>query len=243
MPPPWRPQHHQERGAYTTVSQAEASIQVQAHDQDLLDDDSQDEEKDIETLHPGGPDPTAEDLLLLPRVADKLPYGSFLVAIVELCERFAYYGLSGPFQNYIANAYKDPNGLPGALGLKQSGATALNNFFQFWCYCTPLLGAIVADQYLGKYATIKWFSVVYMVGIGILFLTSLPWSIERGAAFPGLLVAMGVIGLGTGGIKSNVSPMIAEQIRTTRPFVRTLRGGKRVIVDPEATVQRIYMVL
>lgn len=142
----------------------------------------------------------------------------------------------------MSNSYNDPNGLPGALGLTQSGATALSNFFQFWCYVTPILGAVVADQYLGKYRTIKCFSVVYMVGISILFITSLPFSIERGAAFPGLITAMIIIGLGTGGIKSNVSPLIAEQVRTTKPYVKTLRGGKRVIVDPEVTVQRVYMI-
>lgn len=152
--------------------------------------------------------PQSAALLGLPRVADSLPRGAFLVAIVELCERFAYYGLAGPFQNYIANSYQDASGLPGALGLGQSKATALTSFFQFWCYLTPVLGAIVADQYLGKYATIKWFSVMYMIGIVILFVTSLPWSLERGTALPGLVVAMVIIGLGTGGIKSNVSPLM-----------------------------------
>jgi len=186
--------------------------------------------------------PTTEDFATLPKVADKLPWGAFLVAIVELCERFAYYGLSGPLQNYMSNKYNDPNGLPGAIGLAQTGATALSNFFQLWCYVTPILGAIVADQFLGKYATIKYFSMIYMVGIFILFVTSLPFSIERGAAFPGLIVAMVVIGLGTGGIKSNVSPLIAEQVRTKRPFVKELSNGRRVIVDPEVTVQRVYMV-
>jgi dipeptide/tripeptide permease len=245
MSPPWRPQRREERGAYATVAQAEdTNVELTAPARETPNEDhDENEERDLELSEPNGSAPTAEELLLLPRVADKLPYGAFLVAIVELCERFAYYGLSGPFQNYISNSYKDPNGLPGALGLKQSGATAMTNFFQFWCYCTPLLGAVVADQYLGKYATIKWFSVVYMVGIAILFVTSLPWSIERGAAFPGLVVAMAVIGLGTGGIKSNVSPLIAEQIRSTKPFVKTLRGGQRVVVDPEVTVQRIYMIL
>jgi chromosome transmission fidelity protein 1 len=53
---------------------------------------------------------------------------------------------------------------------------------------------------------------------------------------------MVVIGLGTGGIKSNVSPLIAEQVRSTEPFVETRSNGKRVIVDPEVTVQRIYMI-
>ncbi|KAL5392836.1 hypothetical protein DPSP01_000533 [Paraphaeosphaeria sporulosa] len=219
MHPGWG---QEDRGAYTTVAQTEdASAELAAHGKEIQ---------------------NAEDYALLPKVADKLPWGAFLVAIVELCERFAYYGLSGPFQNYMANEYNDPNGLPGALGLKQSRATALSNFFQFWCYITPTLGAIVADQYLGKYLTIKYFSVLYMLGIVILFVTSLPYSIEHGGAFPGLITAMVIIGLGTGGIKSNVSPLIAEQVQSTKPFIRHLPSGKRVIVDPEVTVQRIYMI-
>ncbi|EUC39179.1 hypothetical protein COCCADRAFT_31902 [Bipolaris zeicola 26-R-13] len=228
------------RGAYTTVAQTEdASARLTVHGK-IADEGSED--TGLEPPVHIGAVPTSEDDLFLPRVADTLPRGAFLVAIVELCERFAYYGLSGPFQNYIANGYNDANGLPGALGLKQSGATAMTNFFQFWCYLTPLFGAIVADQYLGKYATIKWFSLIYMGGITILFLTSLPWAIRSGAAFPGLVVAMLIIGLGTGGIKSNVSPLIAEQVRSNRPFVKTLPSGKKVVVDPELTVQRIYMV-
>ncbi|KAF2160609.1 hypothetical protein M409DRAFT_70348 [Zasmidium cellare ATCC 36951] len=178
----------------------------------------------------------------LRKVADDLPWSTFLVAIVELCERFTYYGLSGPFQNYISNSYHDPSGLPGALGLNQHGATALTNFFQFWCYLTPIMGAVLADQYLGKYWTIFYFSIVYVVGIAVLFFTSLPASIEGGMALPGLVVAMVVIGLGTGGIKANVSPLIAEQYRNTKAFVRTLKTGEKVLVDPAVTVQRIYMI-
>ncbi|TKA52391.1 hypothetical protein B0A49_10108 [Cryomyces minteri] len=189
-----------------------------------------------------GEEPTEEEKHTLRKVSDKLPWSAFLVAIVELCERFAYYGLSGPFQNYISNSYNDPNGLPGAIGLNQNGATGLTNFFQFWCYVTPILGAIIADQYLGKYLTILYFSIVYMVGVLILFLTSLPVAIEHGAALGGLVTAMIVIGLGTGGIKSNVSPLIAEQYRGTKPIVKTLRNGERVIVDPAVTIQRIYMI-
>ncbi|CAO2654544.1 Nn.00g112770.m01.CDS01 [Neocucurbitaria sp. VM-36] len=242
MPSAWPSRQSEERGAYTTVAQIEdSSAELTAHGREMIDEDDL-EAKDLSAPVYIGSVPTPEDLLFLPRVADTLPYGAFLVAIVELCERFAYYGLSGPFQNYIANDYHGANGLPGALGLTQSRATAMTNFFQFWCYVTPILGAVVADQYLGKYATIKWFSVVYMIGIAVLFVTSLPWSIENGVAFPGLIVAMVVIGLGTGGIKSNVSPMIAEQVRSTKPFVKTCKNGKQVIVDPEVTVQRIYMV-
>lgn len=42
--------------------------------------------------------PTDEERQILRKVSDKLPWSAFLVALVELCERFTYYGLSGPFQ-------------------------------------------------------------------------------------------------------------------------------------------------
>lgn len=59
--------------------------------------------------------PTEDEQLSLRKVPDSLPWSASLIAIVELCERFAYYGLSGPFQNYLANKYHDPSGLPGAM--------------------------------------------------------------------------------------------------------------------------------
>lgn len=96
-------------------------------------------------------------------------------------------------------------------GLGQVGATGLTDFFQFWCYVTPIGGAIISDQFLGKYNTIVYSAYIYLIGVLILFLTSLPTSIEHGAGTGGLIVAMIVIGIGTGGIKSNVSPLIAEQ--------------------------------
>lgn len=142
----------------------------------------------------------------------------------------------------MQNQYKDPSGVPGALGLGQSAATGLSNFFQFWCYVTPIIGAIVADQYLGKFNTIFYFALIYLSGLVILFVTSLPMAIEHGAALGGLVAAMIIIGLGTGGIKSNVSPLIAEQYRGTKQTIKTLKSGERVIVDPALTIQRIYMI-
>ena len=51
-----------------------------------------------------------------------------------------------------------------------------------------------------------------------------------------------IIGVGTGGIKSNVSPLIAEQYRGTKQRIKVLKNGERVIVDPGITIQRIYSV-
>ena len=55
---------------------------------------------------------------------------------------------------------------------------------------------MVADQYLGRYKTIVMFSWFYVVGLVILFVTSLPAAIESGIALGGLIVAMTVAGLG-----------------------------------------------
>ncbi|CAO3595156.1 unnamed protein product [Absidia cylindrospora] len=187
-------------------------------------------------------EPTAEEWKTLHEVADSVPLSAYLVILIELCERFTYYGLSGPFQNYIQNdpTYTFPADRPGAMGKGQQTATALTTFFQFWCYITPIIGAVIADQWLGKYKTIVLFACVYMVGLVILTATASPAAIISGATFPGYIVSIIIIGFGTGGIKANVSPLVAEQYRSKAAYVKTLKNGKRVIVTPQATYQKIF---
>ncbi|KAJ2363840.1 peptide transporter ptr2, partial [Coemansia sp. RSA 2607] len=179
------------------------------------------------------------DMGTLRRVADRIPPAAIFIVLTELAERFTYYGITGPFQNYIQNGYKT-GPRPGAINGGQHMATGLGNFFQFWCYLTPIFGAIVADQWLGKFKTVLLFSIIYIVGDLILTLTAIPASIRHGGALPGMIIAMITIGLGTGGIKSNVSPMVAEQYGRYRPFVRKLKNGTEVVVDRELTVQSIF---
>lgn len=82
---------------------------------------------------PDGEEPTPEEKISLRHVAENLPVSAWLVAVVELCERFAYYGMQGLFQNYI-NLPLDGSEGRGALGMGHQGATGLTTFFQFWCY-------------------------------------------------------------------------------------------------------------
>ena len=72
-------------------------------------------------------------------------------------------------------------------------------------YVTPLIGAIVADQYRGKYKTIFDFTHSPLSGPRH-SLRNLAPLVYQGAALGGLIVAMFVVGLGTGGIKANVHP-------------------------------------
>jgi POT family proton-dependent oligopeptide transporter len=52
------------------------------------------------------------------------------------------------------------------------------------------MGAVIADQYLGRYKTIVIFAGVYMVGLLILTLTSIPIAMEHGASRPGFILAI-----------------------------------------------------
>ncbi|VUC29628.1 unnamed protein product [Clonostachys rosea] len=177
----------------------------------------------------------------LRRVPDKLPTIALLILVVELGERFTYFGLSGPIQNYINNPYDPSSDLPGALGRGQAVATALGNFFKFWAYFSTVIGAVIADQYLGKYKTIICACGIYIIGLIILVTTATPSALTHGAGLGGLIAAMITIGLGTGGIKANVTPMTAEQYANSEPVLKTLKSGETVIVDPELTVQRLFM--
>lgn len=92
--------------------------------------------------------PTAEEKRTLRRIGDPLPKAAFLVAIVELCERFTYYGASGLFQNYIQRPLDGSEGR-GALGMGHQGATGLSTFFQFWCYGTS--NFTISNHYTNSY--------------------------------------------------------------------------------------------
>lgn len=97
---------------------------------------------------------------------------------------------------------------------------------------------MVAEQYIGRVKTIIYFSSVYLCGLVILFLSSLSIAQDMEVSLPGLFVSLFLIGLGTGGIKTNVSSLIAEQYTAPNESRRVLKSGEKVIVDRDQTIQR-----
>ncbi|KAH7866751.1 hypothetical protein Vadar_024417 [Vaccinium darrowii] len=70
----------------------------------------------------------------------------------ECCERLAYYGINTNLVNYLK------------FQLNQSSVAAVSNVTNWsgTCYVTPLIGAFLADAYLGRYWTIASFSIIYV---------------------------------------------------------------------------------
>jgi peptide/histidine transporter 3/4 len=71
----------------------------------------------------------------------------------ECCERLAYYGMSANLVLYLKNH------------LHQSSAAAAKSISNWTgtCYLTPLIGAFLADAYLGRYKTIASFTIIYVI--------------------------------------------------------------------------------
>jgi POT family proton-dependent oligopeptide transporter len=123
-------------------------------------------------------------------------------------------------------------------GLGQAHATLISQGFMLWCFITPLIGAAIANQYLGRMKTIICSSLLYLFGLMILLVPSTQTSHNVSLSVPVLVFALWTVGLGTGGIKTNVSSPIAEQYIGTKEGIRVLKSGEKVVVDKKLTIQR-----
>ncbi|KAF2838769.1 putative MFS peptide transporter [Patellaria atrata CBS 101060] len=197
-----------------------------------------------------GDKPTEEDLATLSRVSGPIPWTAYTIAFVELCERFGYYGCAIIYVNFIQHPLPDGSntgaghsGQSGALDMGQRASFGLTTFNSFWAYTTPLLGAYVADEYLGRYKTIFWAIFLAICGHIILVISAIPPVIVHSKTAVGIFsVGLILLGLGTGCFKSNISPLIAEQYKETRLRVSVdPKTGERVIHDPNITLSRIFL--
>ena len=80
------------------------------------------------------------------------------ILITEVAERFSYFGFRAILVLYFHQA----------LHFDESQAVAYFAFVSCTAYFTPVLGAIVADSYIGRYRTILWFGVAYFAGLVVL---------------------------------------------------------------------------
>ncbi|KAL7156155.1 hypothetical protein ABFS83_03G123800 [Erythranthe nasuta] len=146
---------------------------------------------------------------------------SFIIG-VEVAERFAYYGISSNLISYLT----------GPLG--QSTATAAENV-NLWsgtASLLPLLGAFLADSFLGRYRMIIAASVLYILGLGCLTLSALVYSLgssdcenaanNTSCSPPRLQIivfffSLYIVALGQGGHKPCVQAFGADQFDEQDP--------------------------
>jgi POT family proton-dependent oligopeptide transporter len=118
----------------------------------------------------------------------------------EAAERFSFYGMRSILIVFMTTYMVNKMGMPDRMG----DAEARYWFSQFVSavYFLPILGAILAEVFLGKYNTILWLSIVYCAGHFMLALDD---------TRTGLMIGLGLIALGSGGIKPCVSANVGDQ--------------------------------
>lgn len=135
---------------------------------------------------------------------EKYPYVVFLIIVNEFCERFSFYGMRTILFIYFTQFIK----------MNENTATAVYHAYSSLCYFTPILGAIIADGFIGLYSTIVSLSVVYLIGEIIVTLTSIT---PLGAPnVYGPIIGLVLIAFGTGGIKPCVSAFGGNQFKPTQ---------------------------
>ncbi|NXH38130.1 S15A1 protein, partial [Dicaeum eximium] len=138
------------------------------------------------------------------------PLSIFFIIVNEFCERFSYYGMKAVLTLYFTRF----------LLWEDNFATAIYHTFVALCYLTPILGAIIADSWLGKFKTILYLSIIYAIGQAVLSVGSINDLTDHNHdGYPdnaALNIALSMIGLifiafGTGGIKPCVSAFGGDQ--------------------------------
>ncbi|MBK1833839.1 POT family MFS transporter [Roseibacillus ishigakijimensis] len=127
----------------------------------------------------------------------------------EAAERFSFYGMKGILAVFMVQYLHLMNDTPGEA-MSETIASSNYHLFNFWVYFTPVAGALLADLFWGKYRTIIYLSVVYVLGHGALALMGV-----AGDARWWLFGGLALIAIGSGGIKPCVSAHVGDQFGAT----------------------------
>ncbi|QJU56950.1 hypothetical protein HL653_03340 [Sphingomonas sp. AP4-R1] len=141
----------------------------------------------------------ADETESLPRFG-RHPRGVFLLSLVEFCERFSFYGLSGLLILYLVA----PLGA-GGLGVERAHALEIVGAFGGATFGAPAVGGWIAGRFWGERRAIGRGGVLILLGHILLGLQPL---IPQTSRLTGLIAALGLIVIGTGLLKASISSII-----------------------------------
>jgi POT family proton-dependent oligopeptide transporter len=139
-----------------------------------------------------------------PLATPGMPPGMPYIVGNEAAERFSFYGMRAILVVFMTQYLLDASGGTAVMGEAQ--AKGWYHLFVSAVYATPVLGALVSDGLLGKYRTIIALSLVYCLG---------HFALALDATRLGLALGLGLIALGSGGIKPCVSAHLGDQFGAT----------------------------
>ncbi|WOG94002.1 hypothetical protein DCAR_0313292 [Daucus carota subsp. sativus] len=131
---------------------------------------------------------------------------AIFIIFVEMAERFAFFGVTGNLVNYLNNV----------LGMTiSSAAKSFNVWLGVSTAVFPVLGAFIADSYLGRFKTILYSSIIYLVGLVLLTVSVSAISLVHRK--PVFFLALYILSVGQGGHKPCVQTFAADQFDESVP--------------------------
>lgn len=123
------------------------------------------------------------------------PKGLYILFFTELWERFSYYGMRAILVLFLISSVNGEN--PG-YGWEEGDALALYGWYTMLVYVASIPGGWIADKLWGAKRTVLIGGLLLCMGHGILAVEAL-WAFYAG---------LGLIVLGVGGLKPNISTMV-----------------------------------
>jgi POT family proton-dependent oligopeptide transporter len=147
---------------------------------------------------------------------DRFPPGIPYIVGNEGAERFSYYGMRQILYIYLTSlfiGFAAENAVPGEeLADAKVRATQITHLFMAGVYLFPMIGAILADRFLGKYRVILYVSFIYCAGHAALAIGGRAGVLGNlGMAEAAMLAGLTLIAMGSGGIKPCVSANVGDQ--------------------------------
>jgi POT family proton-dependent oligopeptide transporter len=128
----------------------------------------------------------------------KHPKGLWVLFGTEMWERFNFYGMRALLSLFLVTA----------LLYKQEDATIIYGGFLGLCYLTPMLGGFIADRFLGNRNCILLGGLLMACGQLALFSSASIFETNLNLAHNLTWCALGMIILGNGFFKPNISSMV-----------------------------------
>ncbi|KAE9962021.1 hypothetical protein BLS_006235 [Venturia inaequalis] len=196
--------------------------------------------------------PTEEEKKTLRQVAGKLPAVAYWLCLVEFAERASFYGVKPLFNNFVnrklpvgGNKWGAPkkgsSDTAGALGLGTKKSSAVSQSFSMLVYALPVFFGWLADAKTGRFPLIVWGVIVCGIAHVLMVACGAPALLANHTAIAPFFISVYVLAVGAAMFKPNISPTLLDQMPVTVPVTKTLKSGEKVIIDPEATTERVML--
>src|ERR1700730_7315130 len=128
------------------------------------------------------------------------PKGLTVLFATEMWERFNFYGMRALLTLFLVHA----------LSFKESESSIIYGGFLGLCYLTPMLGGYISDRYLGNRNCILLGGTTMTIGLLFIFTSAVLYATNLELAKTLMWVALGILILGNGFFKPNISSMVGQ---------------------------------